>query len=129
MQRMQVHNASNRVVALFAVALGAIVLGAALIAGQPVLGVFMFAILGAFGGFMGFGRSEFASIYRETGDERERSINDEAARFSYGVVCVVAVIGFVVEIARGNDSGPFTFISFVAGASYLAAIAVLKRRR
>ena len=129
MQRMQVSRPTDRWLLPAGIAMGCAITTAALIADRPWFGLFGLALLTAFGGYMAFSRSEFARIQGSTADERERNINLEAMQFSYSAVCLVAVAGFLYEIARGSAFGPFTLICAVGGFSHIGAVAYLKRRR
>lgn len=112
----------------FGFGLGGVVAGAAAAGGQPVAAVFAFLAIGALGTVLALSGAEWAVIQGDTADERQRSINDEAIRASYYAVLTVALIGFVVELVRG-DPGPFTFVCFVGGFTNMIAVAVLRRRR
>ncbi len=129
MQRIQMRSRNSRGLFLGAVALGAVTGGAALIGGDVPLAIFGFLLLTAFGAFLAFSRSEIAVIGSADADERQRQIDTEAVRFSYQAVVFVAVAGFVWELTRGDGPGAFTIVCSVGGFTYLAAIAVLKRRR
>jgi hypothetical protein len=62
-------------------------------------------------------------------DERIRGIDKDASLFA-GWVLIVAVIGaFVVQVARGAATSPFSELGAVAGVAYIGAVIVLRLRR
>ena len=81
-----------------------------------------------FGAAAAFSKGEFFVAGTDEGDERQRSIDMEAAQVAYICVIVVAVVGFMWEI-YADRPGVFSFICFVGGTSHALAFAVLKRRR
>ena len=38
------------------------------------------------------------------------------------------IVAFVIELARGHDGSPFTWLGAIAGLTYLAAIVVFRVR-
>ncbi len=128
MQRIQMRSRNSRGLFVGGLVLGAIVAVAALIGGDTGMAVFGFMLLAVFGAFLGLSRSEFAVIGTADADERQREIDHEAVQIAYMAVVLVAVCGFLWELAHGNP-GPFTFIAFVGGATHMGATAILKRRR
>jgi hypothetical protein len=44
------------------------------------------------------------------------------------VVIVAIITGFLVEVARGGDGNPFTWLGAIAGVAYLAAVIVMRVR-
>ena len=62
-------------------------------------------------------------------DERIRGIDNDATMFT-GIVLIAAVIvGFIVEIARGQDGSPYSMLGAIAGVAYVVALVVLRLRR
>lgn len=50
-------------------------------------------------------------------------------RGSGGMVLIVAVIvAFLVEIVRGHDGSPYTWLGALAGVAYVAAVTILRWR-
>jgi hypothetical protein len=76
------------------------------------------------------GRSDTIRGLRGDGrDERFRKI-DVAATAVAGLAVITAIIvAFVVEVARGNDGSPYSWLGAIAGVSYIAAILVFRFRR
>ena len=114
----------------FSLMLGAIMLGAQWIGGHPGEGVISLAIMALFGAAILFGgRSETIRGLRGDGrDERFRAIDVHATAVAGTVVILAVIIGFLVEMARGHDGQPFTWLGALGGAAYLAAVAVLRIR-
>jgi hypothetical protein len=115
---------------LFAVALGLIMLAAQWIGGHPGNGVTSLAIMVAFGALILFGgRSETIKGLRGDGrDERFRQIDIHATAIAGVVVITAIIIAFVVEVARGHDGTPFTWLGAIGGLAYLAAVVAMRVR-
>lgn len=114
----------------FAVVMGLVILGAEWIGGHPGAGVGSLAIMIAFGALLAFGgRSEAIRELRgDQRDERERQIHIRAVALAGHTTILAAVIGFLVEVARGHDGHPFGWLGALAGISYLLALRVLQAR-
>jgi len=114
----------------FSLVLGLIILVASWLGGQPGAGVISLAGLTAFGLlFLLAGRSETIRGLRGDGrDERFAQI-DLRATAATGLVLIIAVIvAFLVEIARGHDGSPYSWLGALAGVAYVAAVAFLRWR-
>src|SRR4051794_189294 len=115
---------------LFAVALGVVFLAAQWIGGDARGGVISLAILSGFGALILLGgRSETVRGLRGDGrDERFREIDVHATALS-GIVLIVTIIAaFVVEIARGHDGTPYSWLGAIGGVAYLVAVVALRLR-
>jgi hypothetical protein len=115
---------------LFAVALGLVMFAAQWIGGHPSEGAFSLGVLSAFGALILLGgRSETIRGLRGDGRDERFKLIDLAATAIAGVVVITAIIvGFVVEMARGHDGKPYSWLGAVAGVAYLIAIVVLRMR-
>src|SRR5262245_26313661 len=115
---------------LFAVALGVVMLVAMWIGGDPRSGVYSLAILAAFGGLILLGgRSETIRGLRGDGrDERFRQMDIAATALAGIAVITAIIIAFIVEVARGQDGTPYSWLGAIAGLAYLVAIAILRLR-
>jgi len=115
---------------LFALALGGVVFGAQAIGGNPGSGLVSLVIMALAGAvFLFGGRSETIRGLRGDGrDERFQRIDIHATAFAGTVVIAAVIVGFVVEMAKGHDGNPFTWLGAVGGIAYLAAIVVMRVR-
>jgi hypothetical protein len=113
---------------IFSMACGALLLVLGVITDRAWYGLFGFLWLSGFGALLYFGRGERTELFAEPGDERAKQIDNEAARYAYSAVTVVAVIGFLVEWARGTP-GPFTLICAIGGAVHIGSVLWLRNRR
>ena len=76
------------------------------------------------------GKGDVAAIMRAGGDERQRSLDRDAAAVTGFVLCLAAVLGAAVEAARhGGNPGDFQLMCVVGGLTYVVSLAVLRRRR
>jgi hypothetical protein len=75
------------------------------------------------------GEGDVAAIMRVGGDERQRGLDRDAIAISGVAVAAAALVGAIVQTARGLDSGPYGVMCVVAGASYVVGLTVLRRRR
>jgi hypothetical protein len=114
----------------FAVALGLVLFGAQAIGGHPGPGVESLAIMTAFGALILIGgRSETIRGLRGDGrDERFRQIDVHASAVAGLAVITAVIVAFVVELARGHDGTPYTWLGAIAGVTYLLAVIVLRIR-
>jgi hypothetical protein len=105
---------------------GCVVLLAGWLGHQLVTGLIGLVVMAAFGLFIALaGRSETIRGLRGDGrDERFAQI-DLQATAATGLVLIVA---FLVEIARGHDGSPYTWLGALAGVAYVAAVAFLRWR-
>lgn len=115
---------------LFAVALGVVMLAAQWIGGNPLSGLTSLAIMTAFGALVLLGgRSETIRGLRGDGrDERFRQIDVVATAIAGVAVITAIIVAFLVEVARGHNGSPYTWLGAIAGLAYLAAIVVLRLR-
>jgi hypothetical protein len=115
---------------VFALALGVLVFAAQWIGGDPRGGLVSLAIMAGFGALVAFGgRSETIRGLRGDGrDERFRQIDIHATAFAGLVVISAIIIAFVIEVARGHDGTPYTWLGAIAGLAYLVAVAVMRLR-
>jgi hypothetical protein len=96
----------------------------------PGLGLALFAILVAFALAVELSarRSETVRGLLDQGDERIRGI-DLAATAVAGLAVITAVIAaFVVEVFRGRDGTPYSWLGAIGGVSYIVAVVVLRVR-
>ncbi|MGI8714603.1 MAG: hypothetical protein ACR2NR_15790 [Solirubrobacteraceae bacterium] len=76
------------------------------------------------------GRSEtICGLRGDGGDERFDAIGRDATGFAGGIVILAVVVAFVVQIARGHNGDPYTWLASLIGVSYIGAILVLRARR
>ena len=116
---------------LFSVALGLAILAAQAAGGHLSDGFVSLAIMTAFGALIliGGGRSETIRGLRGDGrDERFRKIDIHATAIAGTAVILAIIIGFLVEVARGHNGAPFTWLGAIAGLTYIVAIVVMRLR-
>ena len=73
--------------------------------------------------------SETAAGLLHRRDERINSIDSQATSFSGMVVILAVLVGFVAEIARGQDGSPYSALGAIGGVAYVAAVIFLRFRR
>ena len=116
---------------LTALAIGLAYLAAGIVGGETVLGVFGLVVMVTAGAaFMLLSRvSETVAGLMNRRDERINSLDRDATLFAGSCVLAAILIGFVVEIARGEDGMPYAGLGAIAGVSYVLALVVLRLRR
>jgi hypothetical protein len=62
-------------------------------------------------------------------DERINHIDTQATLFAGMVLIAAVLVGFFVEIARGQDGAPYSLLGAIGGVSYVVALIVLRFRR
>lgn len=112
---------------LYSFGLGVVIAVAALAGGQRGLALFAVPWLTAGGIAMSF--TPWGSVTARARDEREQGISTEAVAIMGFVLIVVIILGGLVQLVRGHDAQPWTFLGFVGGATFLLSLAVLSRRR
>jgi hypothetical protein len=103
--------------------------GAELVGGDLQGGAYALAIMTGFAAVLALGgHSETIRIMRGENDERETLINLRAVACT-GLVLIVVIIGaFLLQVARGHSGEPYAALGAVAGASFLVALFVGRRR-
>jgi hypothetical protein len=115
----------------FGLLLGVLLFAASAIGGQPVVGIGMLAVMAiyslvlvAFGG-----RSEIVGVLRgQPVDERLAGFNLVATAVAGLAAILVALVGFVWQIAQGQTGTDFAVVAAVAGIGYLVALVWLRWR-
>jgi hypothetical protein len=117
-------------VPLFAVALGIVIFAAQWIGGNPLSGLGSLAIMTSFGALLLLGgRSETIRGLRGDGrDERFRQIDIHATAIAGLAVITAIIVACVVELARGQDGSPYSWLGAIFGLGYLIAIVVFRLR-
>ncbi|MGC4896623.1 hypothetical protein [Micromonospora sp. DT31] len=73
-------------------------------------------------------RSETVTGLLDRRDERINQIDKDATVFAGVTVICAVLIGFVVEIARGQDGMPYAALGAIAGVAYVLALVVQRIR-
>jgi hypothetical protein len=116
---------------LFALAIGVVLLAAQWSAGNLGSGLVSLGIMAAFGALIlvGGSRSETIRGLRGDGrDERFRQIDIHATALAGIVVITAIIVAFVIELARGQDGMPYSWLGAIGGLAYLVAVVVLRMR-
>src|SRR5262249_31440976 len=110
---------------LFSVFLGGAVFAALWIGGDFTGAVISFAILAGVGlAVLVFGeRSETVRGLRGDGrDERFALIDLRATAFAGHVVIAAIIVGWLVQVARGEDANPYGWLGALAGIAYIVGV-------
>ena len=92
-------------------------------------GVWALGVSVVFAGLLAVGgRSELIRGVRGDGDEREVHIQSVTNMLVLNVIALVAVVGAVVEQARGVHWGPWTLACVFGGLLYAAVYLVVRGR-
>jgi hypothetical protein len=116
----------------FALLLGAVFFAASAFGGQPLVGIGMFAVMAiysvvlvAFGG-----RSEVIGVLRgQPVDERLAGFSLVATAVAGIAAILVALGGFLWQLASGESGTEFALVAIAAGVGYLVALGWLRQRR
>ena len=114
----------------FSLALGALMFGAFAVGGSVTEGAYAFAVMAFLAALFFFGRRSetLQGLGGPARDERWAMIDVHATALS-GIVLVLVIIGaWLYEIAGGRDGSPYAQLGAVGGASYVLAVALLRRR-
>jgi hypothetical protein len=75
------------------------------------------------------GRSDTIRALRGDGrDERFALIDLKATAFAGTAMTAAAIVAFVVELARGHDGRPYSWLGAVAGAAYVLGVVIGRLR-
>ena len=118
-------------VPIVAAVIGVAYLIAGIVGDDIWFGVFGLALmLGTAAAMMLAGRrSETVQGLLDRKDERIRGIDNEATMFAGMAVLLAVIVGFVVDIARGQDGMPYAALGATGGVVYVVAVIVLRLRR
>ncbi|MGH9028037.1 MAG: hypothetical protein ACRDV4_00235 [Acidimicrobiales bacterium] len=72
--------------------------------------------------------SDIGAISGSRLDERQATIGTRAAALAGIAMALVALIGFVVQTARGASTWPFALFACVSAATFLTGLFVYQRR-
>ncbi len=109
----------------FGLLVGVLFFAASAIGGQPVLGIGMFIVMAIYGAVLVVfgGRSETVGVLRgQPVDERTASFNLAATAVAGLAAILVALGGFLWQIAHGQSGSDFALVAAVAGIGYLVAL-------
>lgn len=116
----------------FGLLMGAAMFAASAMGGQPALGLGMFAVMALYSAVLVVvgGRSETVAVLRgQPADERLSQFGVLATAVAGFVAVVVAIGGFLWQIAHGQGGFDFALVAAAAGIAYLAALLWLRWRR
>jgi Kef-type K+ transport system membrane component KefB len=110
--------------------IGCVYLVASWVGGHPGQGVQMFAVMVIFslGVVLAARRSETVKGLLDRRDERITRIDLQATAFAGVVVILAILVAFAVEISRGGDGTPYSWLGAIGGVSYLAAVIAQRLR-
>ena len=93
-------------------------------------GLISLAVMAVFSGLFLFGgRSETIRGLRGDGrDERIAMIDMRATAFAGVSVILALLVGFTVELGRGHDGAPYSWLCAIGGLAYIGAILVQRFR-
>ncbi len=109
----------------------ALIFIAFVIGGNPGDGAISAAALLVLGAVFYFGarRSEtLAGLGGPGRDERWQHIDVHATALTGGVLILVIIGAWLVEIAKGHDGNPYGLLGAVGGLTYIVAVVILRRR-
>lgn len=104
--------------------IGGVMFAAAAYAGEPVLGLLMFAIMAVYCAVLYTGhRNDVIQVLRgDPVDERYQLMLHRAVMFAANALAVVVVIMFIYETATGGNPGPYSLMGFVFAVSMVASL-------
>jgi hypothetical protein len=115
----------------FGLLMGAVMLAASAVGGQPGIGLGMFAVMAIYSAVLMIfgGRSETVGVLRgQPADERLASFDLAATAVAGTVAILVALGGFLWQIAHGQSGSDFALVAAAAGIGYLVALLWLRWR-
>ena len=115
---------------LICLALGVVVFAVSWLGGQFGAGLISLAILAAFGLILLLltGRSETVRGLTTNRDERFVQIDLKATGVAGLTLITTLIVAWLVEIARGHDGSPYSWLGAIGGLSYALAVAFFRWR-
>lgn len=115
---------SLNVTVIFAALMGIVLFVAAAWAGQPRLGLAMFAIMAVYAAVLWIGRdNDVVQILRgEPADERYEVIMRTAITHAANALAIAVVAMFVYEIATDGNPGPYSLMGFIFAVSMIGSL-------
>lgn len=104
---------------------------AAWIGGEPTLAVMLvgfYVVVAVIAYLWSGGKGDVAAVMRAGGDERQRMLDRDATAVSGVAMGAAAIVGAIVETARGDDIAGYGVIAAVGGIAYVIALVVLRAR-
>ena len=125
---MRTKHARLRVPAVMAVGGSAIALASLIRSGwSAALSVEVFTVIATIAYYALGGRdSDLGAVIGSRPDERQASIEMRATALAGNVMCVVAIVGFVIATALGDSTWPFAFFAVVGAASFLVGSVIFR---
>lgn len=115
----------------FALLLGALFFAASALGGQPLVGIAMFAVMAIYSLILVVfgGRSETVGVLRgQPVDERLAGFSLVATAAAGIAAILVALGGFLWQMAQGESGTEFALVVIAAGVGYLVALGWLRQR-
>ncbi len=109
----------------FGLLMGVLLFTASAIRGQPILGLGMFAVMAIYSAVVVVfgGRSETVGVLGgRPADERLAGFDLAATAVAGTVAILVALGGFLWQIAHGESGNDFALVAAAAGIGYLGAL-------
>jgi hypothetical protein len=109
----------------FGLLIGVLLFAASAVGGQPGVGLGMFAIMAIYSLILVvFGdRSETVGVLRgQPADERLAGFNQAATAIAGLAAILVALAGFLWQIAHGQSGSDFALVAAAGGIGYLGAL-------
>lgn len=116
---------------MLAIAGGVAYLVAGWLGGDPAFGLFgLVVMVGMAAAMLLLARfSETVAGLLDRRDERINSIDNGATMVAGTAVIIAVIVGFIVEIARGQDGSPYSMLATIGGLTYVVALVFLRFRR
>jgi hypothetical protein len=114
----------------FCLGLGVVVLLASWLGGHPGAGAVSLGLMAALGlvFLLAAGRSETIRGLTTDRDERFAQIDLRATALAGLVMIVSVIVAWLVELARGHEGSPYTWLAAVGGLTYLLAVVFFRWR-
>jgi len=115
----------------FGLIMGMLLFAASAVGGQLVLGIGMFAVMAVYSAILlAFGgRSQIVDVLRgEPADERLAGFDLAATAVAGIAAIVVALGGFLWQIAHGQSGSEFALVAAAAGMGYIVALLWFRSR-
>lgn len=129
--REQPVSRANPAAIILSVVIGLILFGVAVATGEVFVGIGFLAVTWGFAALLHFGprfSDTIALVGDDVNDERHVYIHQRAALISINLLGFMLIGAFIVDIARGGDGSPYSYMALIGAVTYFSVLLALGRR-
>jgi hypothetical protein len=129
--REQPVSRANPAAIVLSVVIGLVLFGVSVSSGDVIVGIGFLAVTWGFAALLHFGprfSDTIALVGDDVQDERHVHIHQRAALYSLNLLGFMLIGAFIVNIARGGDGSPYSYMALIGAVTYFTILIALSRR-